>query len=613
MINNIIYKKSTRFISAFIAAVSVFCVICLAYAAPMNAHAANPTSFSVKADKTSVHPDDEITFTVSMSSVTELYACGFFLDIPEGLSYIKGSASVGSALTNCTAAKNADFTESTLYFLFATDNSKGFYTSSSSTTLLTFKCRVGSNADGNYSVGLSSLGEEFFDKDYNDIPYSLSAASVSVAPRVSGVALNKSTLTLDIGQKETLTASVKPSDASNKNVTFSSSSSKIATVNSSGAVTGVSEGTATITVKTSEGGYTASCKVTVKCSHKSTTVVPEKPSTCLVHGTSSYTVCDDCGKIVSGSKTELPLASHSYGKLIAEVPSTYTSEGVKAHYKCSVCGKLFDVNKKAVTAAQLVIEKPEQDYEYKFNDRKHWLESEYGDKKDESSHTLKWVVDTPATESEEGVKHQECICGYKTSENTPIEKLDHIHSMKKTDAVAATCIKGGNVEYYHCDICNRNFSDIDGLNELDGVETPIDENAHSGGEATCTEKAVCELCGKEYGEPDPEAHKNTEIIGAKDATDTEEGYTGDIVCRDCGETVEEGEVIPKAVTTDSSSDSIVSDPPSDISDGSDISLQPGEASDSDSSAPIAGYIAIGIGILILLAVAIVIVIKKIRG
>ena len=39
-------------------------------------------------------------------------------------------------------------------------------------------------------------------------------------------------------------------------------------------------------------------------------------------------------------------------------------------------------------------------------------------------------------------------------------------------------------------------------------------------------------------------HANTEIVGAKEATETEEGYTGDKVCTKCGETVEKGTTIP---------------------------------------------------------------------
>ena len=52
-----------------------------------------------------------------------------------------------------------------------------------------------------------------------------------------------------------------------------------------------------------------------------------------------------------------------------------------------------------------------------------------------------------------------------------------------------------------------------------GVETM----ACSGGKATCTEKAVCEYCGKAYGEPDPKNHTDLKHIDAKAATKTAEG------------------------------------------------------------------------------------------
>ena len=46
-------------------------------------------------------------------------------------------------------------------------------------------------------------------------------------------------------------------------------------------------------------------------------------------------------------------------------------------------------------------------------------------------------------------------------------------------------------------------------------------------------------------------HTNTEIVNAKDATATEDGYTGDKVCKDCGETLETGTTIPATGTPDS--------------------------------------------------------------
>ena len=58
-------------------------------------------------------------------------------------------------------------------------------------------------------------------------------------------------------------------------------------------------------------------------------------------------------------------------------------------------------------------------------------------------------------------------------------------------------------------------------------------NGHTGGEATCTAKAVCEVCGEEYGELDSTNH-NLEKIPAKDATVTATGNKEYWHCKDCG-------------------------------------------------------------------------------
>lgn len=79
---------------------------------------------------------------------------------------------------------------------------------------------------------------------------------------VTGVALDKSTDTVAVGSTTTLTATVSPSNATNKAVAWSTSDASVATV-SDGVVTGVAAGSATITVTTTDGGYTATCAVTV--------------------------------------------------------------------------------------------------------------------------------------------------------------------------------------------------------------------------------------------------------------------------------------------------------------------------------------------------------------
>src|SRR5690606_15324122 len=81
---------------------------------------------------------------------------------------------------------------------------------------------------------------------------------------VIGVALDKTSLTLQVGESATLRATVSPGHATNKNVTWHTSNPLVATVNDSGRVTAQSGGTATITVITDDGGKTAEAVVIVE-------------------------------------------------------------------------------------------------------------------------------------------------------------------------------------------------------------------------------------------------------------------------------------------------------------------------------------------------------------
>ena len=87
----------------------------------------------------------------------------------------------------------------------------------------------------------------------------VSAATVAV----TGVSVSPTTDSISVGEDLTLTATIAPANATNQNVTWSSSSDAIATVTSAGVVTGVSAGTATITVTTEDGDFTATSEITV--------------------------------------------------------------------------------------------------------------------------------------------------------------------------------------------------------------------------------------------------------------------------------------------------------------------------------------------------------------
>ena len=79
---------------------------------------------------------------------------------------------------------------------------------------------------------------------------------------VSAIAVNPTTAAVKPGATVTLSATVTPEDATDKTITWSSSDEKVATVDG-GKVTGVAEGTATITATTKSGDKTATCTVTV--------------------------------------------------------------------------------------------------------------------------------------------------------------------------------------------------------------------------------------------------------------------------------------------------------------------------------------------------------------
>ena len=81
---------------------------------------------------------------------------------------------------------------------------------------------------------------------------------------VTGLSLNKTVLSLEVGTSETLTATVAPADASDPSVSWDSSDPTVATVDADGKVKALKAGTATITVTTRDGGFTATCLVTVE-------------------------------------------------------------------------------------------------------------------------------------------------------------------------------------------------------------------------------------------------------------------------------------------------------------------------------------------------------------
>ncbi len=91
--------------------------------------------------------------------------------------------------------------------------------------------------------------------------FTLTACGGNSTVEVTSITLNRSSVTLEIGDTVNLYETIYPSNATDKGVTWSSSNTSVATV-SNGIVTAISEGTATITAKTSNN-KTATCYITV--------------------------------------------------------------------------------------------------------------------------------------------------------------------------------------------------------------------------------------------------------------------------------------------------------------------------------------------------------------
>ena len=176
---------------------------------------------------------------------------------------------------------------------------------------------------------------------------------------VSSVSLDKTSVSLNVGESVTLAATVKPDNATNKTVTWSSSSSSVASVDASGKVSAVAEGTATITAKA--GDKTATCSVTVKKSVVAVeSVTLDKSSLELNEGetaTLTATVKPDnaSDKTVTWSSSKTSVATvDANGKVtaVAEGNATITAKAGNKSATCSVT-----VTKNVVAVESITLDK----------------------------------------------------------------------------------------------------------------------------------------------------------------------------------------------------------------------------------------------------------------
>lgn len=230
--------------------------------------------------------------------------------------------------------------------------------------------------------------------------------------------------------------------------------------------------------------------------HINTTVVGQVDVTCTKDGYTGETVCIDCGKTIVIS-VRIPATGHDY-KEANRVESQLPCGGEIVTYTCSNCG---DTYSESISG-------------------QHVWSTEY-------------TIDKEPTCMESGLQSRHCIYDgcTATTDWTYIEPLGHDFENYKSNN-DATCEHNGTLT----GTCSR----------CDETDTIVDEGSmlpHKGGTATCTTPATCEQCGNQYGEVDPDNHVDTALVNQKEASCTENGYTGDVICTGCKEVLVAGQVI----------------------------------------------------------------------
>ena len=148
---------------------------------------------------------------------------------------------------------------------------------------------------------------------------------------------------------------------------------------------------------------------------------------------------------------------------------------------------------------------------------------------------------------------EQAVCKYCGESYGDLDPDNHTGGTEIRDAKEASCAKAGYTGDTYCKGCGEKLSEGKAVSMLPHTDKDKDHfcdvcetrlSWHTGGEATCRDKAVCGYCGEAYGDLDPDNHTGgTEIREAKEVSCTEAGYTGDTYCKGCGEKLSEGEEI----------------------------------------------------------------------
>lgn len=362
-----------------------------------------------------------------------------------------------------------------------------------------------STEDISFNVGVKTKN---LNGDYEETGFGTGNCYVPVYEngQITGVTISPENTSVPKGGQRQFTATVIGYGDFDKSVTWNVyyNSSDDTKISQDGVLTvGIDETSTTIGVEAkSKGGYLREIPVTIINHTHTTTLVPEKPKTCTTDGNKEHYKCNVCGdlfedagavKSLTEEKVKIP-AGHEYGDLVPKQEPTCKQTGMQAHYKCSVCNKYFDESKTEKTEAELTIP---------VNPNAH----DFG----------AWIEEVPATCKDTGVKaHEDCNRCNRHFDESGNEITDLTIPTNDNHDWNAWVSNGNGT---HTRTCKR---------DSDHKET----GTCSGGKATCTSKAVCEVCRTTYGDTAP--HTYGDLIPEVPATTEDFGVKEHKDCKVCG-------------------------------------------------------------------------------
>lgn len=255
--------------------------------------------------------------------------------------------------------------------------------------------------------------------------------------------------------------------------------------------------------------------------------------TCTEQGYTTHT-CTVCGE--SYVDTVVPALGHTYQETVTE--PTCTKQGYTTH-TCTVCGNSYV---DAIVPAtghdyETVVTEPTHDtMGYTTHTCKTCGASYVDAFTDALGHTYTSQITKEPTCTEEGQLCFTCDCG--TTYTQPIPMVAHDYEAVVTEP---TCTQMGYTTYT-CKNCDHSY-----VAEFVAATGHSWQDEHV--DATCVgygyTMSKCTNCGESAVRDlqQPLGH-NYELTGAREATCTEEGYTGDMICTRCADVGQRGEVIP---------------------------------------------------------------------